>query len=142
MTVRRFNPCFNGSVERGNKLLALMSFMKGLVSILVLMEVLREEDRLSGAGKEATVSILVLMEVLREAKSETSTWKPQSVSILVLMEVLREGHRNGELFHEIVVSILVLMEVLREVVGLAPAVAPPLCFNPCFNGSVERGRFC
>ena len=38
-----FNPCFNGSVERGVSFRRYDSFFK--VSILVLMEVLREEWR-------------------------------------------------------------------------------------------------
>ena len=38
------------------------------------------------------------------------------------------------------VSILVLMEVLREV--RPPSTSMPFSsrFNPCFNGSVERGQ--
>ena len=86
------------------------------------------------------------------------------VSILVLMEVLREGGCRGLLSHGTpgfnpcfngsvergqrgrldgaplhAVSILVLMEVLRE--GDKPAMKKPPknSFNPCFNGSVERG---
>ena len=39
----RFNPCFNGSVERGH-LAHLILKPRLLVSILVLMEVLREEQ--------------------------------------------------------------------------------------------------
>ena len=60
-----FNPCFNGSVERGfpsSDVLILIS----AVSILVLMEVLREADVAPVADRAAGVSILVLMEVLRE----------------------------------------------------------------------------
>ena len=37
------------------------------------------------------------------------------------------------------VSILVLMEVLREGERLKIAFGKPFRFNPCFNGSVERG---
>ena len=37
-----FNPCFNGSVERGKAALELLNEAGENVSILVLMEVLRE----------------------------------------------------------------------------------------------------
>ena len=37
------------------------------------------------------------------------------------------------------VSILVLMEVLREAKLNADTQLLLQCFNPCFNGSVERG---
>ena len=37
-----FNPCFNGSVERGARRLCPAHYNKAQVSILVLMEVLRE----------------------------------------------------------------------------------------------------
>ena len=85
-----FNPCFDGSVERGI-------------------------DYPAPALRRHVVSILVLMEVLREAK-HASRFKGQSyVSILVLMEVLREEDA-GDLF------------------GWHNS-----CFNPCFDGSVERG---
>ena len=61
-----FNPCFNGSVERGF-----------------------EDDPRDHAPIE--VSILVLMEVLREAGIDLAPKKTRrGVSILVLMEVLRE----------------------------------------------------
>ena len=38
------------------------------------------------------------------------------------------------------VSILVLMEVLREVLMQIRTKLTGCGFNPCFNGSVERGR--
>ena len=63
-----FNPCFNGSVERGDHDFYIMVF-RDLVSILVLMEVLREGDCGHSAQSSIAVSILVLMEVLREARS-------------------------------------------------------------------------
>ena len=90
-----FNPCFNGSVERG-----YISFHHAIsverVSILVLMEVLREGQidgrRIHPPGR---VSILVLMEVLREGSIQFSRCHGSGlVSILVLMEVLREGTKN------------------------------------------------
>ena len=61
------------------------------------------------------------------------------VSILVLMEVLREAAWWGKLDLSLRVSILVLMEVLREARRLASRKPKGFCFNPCFNGSVERG---
>ena len=63
------------------------------------------------------------------------------VSILVLMEVLREVSRpyvTAFLIES--VSILVLMEVLREALPRALRRHGRKGFNPCFNGSVERGR--
>ena len=86
----RFNPCFNGSVERGVVVDAFRRFHES-VSILVLMEVLREEPRRRVNGSVGPVSILVLMEVLREVMHR-DMWSNGAdvVSILVLMEVLRE----------------------------------------------------
>ena len=40
----------------------------------------------------------------------------------------------------VAVSILVLMEVLREVFSALRRGSFSAGFNPCFNGSVERGR--
>ena len=55
------------------------------------MEVLREAATASSTGSGIHVSILVLMEVLREeAKPPSRRSRRQRVSILVLMEVLRE----------------------------------------------------
>ena len=56
------------------------------------------------------------MEVLREGQSPTSSRASHTVSILVLMEVLREA------------KIDIIMDI------------SPRSFNPCFNGSVERGK--
>ena len=68
--VAGFNPCFNGSVERGYPKNAISS-ISSLVSILVLMEVLREVDATARTiTLHFTVSILVLMEVLREEKMD------------------------------------------------------------------------
>ena len=55
------------------------------------------------------------------------------------MEVLREDCRTFRAGRADEVSILVLMEVLRE--GQLSRARPHhlLRFNPCFNGSVERG---
>ena len=81
------------------------------------------------------------MEVLREGwgAGELAVESP-TVSILVLMEVLREGKSDGRTkSHQQEVSILVLMEVLREVETRYRSLSPPAGFNPCFNGSVERG---
>ena len=110
-----FNPCFNGSVERGGCLPT------------VSMRLCR-------------VSILVLMEVLREVFPSRAELCPCPVSILVLMEVLREEKPPGSSIQGAFVSILVLMEVLREAVWPRQAKARAASFNPCFNGSVERGR--
>ena len=68
-----FNPCFDGSVERGPPTRTL-PYPRG-VSILVLMEVLREVTASLSGGEKHGVSILVLMEVLREAypRSESDT---------------------------------------------------------------------
>ena len=58
------------------------------------------------------------------------------------MEVLREVLSGGMLQeHGILVSILVLMEVLREASATGWRAALHPGFNPCFNGSVERGQF-
>ena len=86
------------------------------------------------------VSILVLMEVLREATVGFENGIPKPVSILVLMEVLREALWPicNEVFRR--VSILVLMEVLREEGELTSRMIELRSFNPCFNGSVERGE--
>ena len=88
-----FNPCFNGSVERGQRY-GIQSYKGHSVSILVLMEVLREADQNFRDQRriieQFAVSILVLMEVLREATVQYPTDPPTVVSILVLMEVLRE----------------------------------------------------
>ena len=64
----------------------------------------------------------------------------RNVSILVLMEVLREelAATKSE-YEKKAVSILVLMEVLREVPRDRRGDHRTVCFNPCFNGSVERG---
>ena len=82
------------------------------------------------------------MEVLREDKETAFLAGTAGVSILVLMEVLREAlWAPPEAYHEDLVSILVLMEVLREerVRNVSKRLSP--CgFNPCFDGSVERGR--
>ena len=112
-----FNPCFNGSVERGH-LWRLPQRRQREVSILVLMEVLREARAiLEGSPDPTRVSILVLMEVLREDR-EPVYCGPRVVAV----------------------SILVLMEVLREVGDGARHLDSIPRFNPCFNGSVERGR--
>ena len=64
----------------------------GYVSILVLMEVLREVGVRFGLTRERVrVSILVLMEVLREVGAQVALRRERNVSILVLMEVLREA---------------------------------------------------
>ena len=56
------------------------------------MEVLREAPaHWSEKTKESQVSILVLMEVLREVTPPKKRDRKRQVSILVLMEVLREG---------------------------------------------------
>ena len=58
------------------------------------------------------------------------------------MEVLREVCVDIlSLSLDCWVSILVLMEVLREVPGKSASDSVRSCFNPCFNGSVERGGF-
>ena len=81
------------------------------------MEVLREVGSQKGESHaRSEVSILVLMEVLREAyhpPTEVSE-NPDLVSILVLMEVLREAGVLSRFPLLFFVSILVLMEVLRE----------------------------
>ena len=60
------------------------------------MEVLREADRIELLGRPDRVSILVLMEVLREAaKFGARCFTVTGVSILVLMEVLREVGLGG-----------------------------------------------
>ena len=110
------------------------------VSILVLMEVLREVREAAFMSAFAGVSILVLMEVLREEGVTGHLHRSLKVSILVLMEVLREVGRDVRRFargHD--VSILVLMEVLREARVEGWASDEQAGFNPCFNGSVERG---
>ena len=115
MKIPGFNPCFNGSVERGR---STRTHYHGIdpVSILVLMEVLREDIRPRVGGRDRRiVSILVLMEVLREVDRARRDFSQYVVSILVLMEVLREGVFEENLHRLTVdVSILVLMEVLRE----------------------------
>ena len=80
------------------------------------MEVLREEPRAPATAPFIIVSILVLMEVLREERTP------------VALATLRDR-----------VSILVLMEVLREAPRLPAVFQSKGGFNPCFNGSVERG---
>ena len=59
-----FNPCFDGSEARDNG--QTRGDGLGDVSILVLMEVKREDESGSGCGRGNHVSILVLMEVKRE----------------------------------------------------------------------------
>ena len=84
-----FNPCFNGSVERGVRRRPT-EWPTDAVSILVLMEVLREATTAWRGNRALLVSILVLMEVLREAAPCRESAERDCVSILVLMEVLRE----------------------------------------------------
>ena len=73
-----FNPCFDGSVERGPKSVAGLKAVFLLVSILVLMEVLREgHNPRSQCNGTVYVSILVLMEVLRE--EEKKIWLPSNI---------------------------------------------------------------
>ena len=81
------------------------------------MEVLREErSRQNDGCTHEHVSILVLMEVLREVLAQPGALAKFFVSILVLMEVLREAlDPAAYLAWGRKVSILVLMEVLREV---------------------------
>ena len=112
-----FNPCFNGSVERGHKRGTKPS--ADSVSILVLMEVLREAfgSTRNPAGRRA-VSILVLMEVLREASSSMSVEPRCNPGFNPCFNGSVERGRS---------SVRRMRRAAR-------------CFNPCFNGSVERGR--
>ena len=55
------------------------------------------------------------------------------------MEVLREAPHISSVPATEKVSILVLMEVLREASSLRAVSVEWRSFNPCFNGSVERG---
>ena len=56
------------------------------------------------------------------------------------MEVLREDVEKAyDVLSEEHVSILVLMEVLREDYSTSSIESTRSGFNPCFNGSVERG---
>ena len=87
-----FNPCFNGSVERG-----LWSLAKGRAGL--------------------KVSILVLMEVLREGRSAA----PPSDNCALCFNPCFNG------------------SVERGSATAAAFFAMRSGFNPCFNGSVERG---
>ena len=56
------------------------------------------------------------------------------------MEVLREATNARAIPRATKVSILVLMEVLREEPPVRRVLRVMCCFNPCFDGSVERGK--
>ena len=85
---KSFNPCFNGSVERG--WLPASERRRDSVSILVLMEVLREAD-IAKALKSTSKSFNPCFNgsVERGQHAHPTRARPH-VSILVLMEVLRE----------------------------------------------------
>ena len=111
-----FNPCFDGSVERGRR------------------------ERPAGRKGERSFNPCFDGSVERGHPSRARFLGFAPVSILVLMEVLREEPRSRRCRAPIHgVSILVLMEVLRE--GTQPARERVFSsgFNPCFDGSVERG---
>ena len=93
----RFNPCFNGSVERGQP------FSSTHVTFFCFNPCFNGSVERGTTARDQTrgvseVSILVLMEVLREEKKGPHLRaRPRSVSILVLMEVLREVKNFPEL---------------------------------------------
>ena len=104
-----FNPCFNGSVERG--------CAQGLYLCVC----------------DAPVSILVLMEVLREVKyGRIPTRRKRSFNPCFNGSVERGRLLPAVLVAKDIVSILVLMEVLREGVWSASTSRGLLMFQSLF----------
>ena len=133
-----FNPCFNGSVERGKSRLNL-AFETLIVSILVLMEVLREAPVSEELGSKGAVSILVLMEVLREVTTGAKNFSfGESFNPCFNGSVER-----GQLLPRIGTGVSCFNPCFNGSVergyGILLNLAPDVGFNPCFNGSVERG---
>ncbi len=82
-----FNPCFNGCSS--STYYSMMGFQLAYyVSILVLMDVPLQRDKIAGYIRWLGVSILVLMDVpLQQRLSPDNHQHPYTVSILVLMDV-------------------------------------------------------
>ena len=138
-----FNPCSNGITTREIDE-AIERLIKTHVSILVLMELLRETNAHHPTMHGfIIVSILVLMELLREipvltGRGAQPSWcfNPCSNGITTREHTkIRKSECEGE------VSILVLMELLREIRMKAGQRGRLLRFNPCSNGITTRDAF-
>ena len=118
LVVLCFNPCFNGSVERGAGRQCEEGDRIG-VSILVLMEVLREAVlNANSAGRRKSFNPCFNGSVERGARAKKKgRAKPLGFNPCFNGSVER-GLRGNDATNTI-----------------------PKSFNPCFNGSVERGHF-
>ena len=133
-----FNPCFNGfSPSTYN--VAIESHGQKAVSILVLMDSVRQLPLLRSSNFCSSVSILVLMDSVRQPYPELRydidsllsfnpcfngfspstmrtckfmVWSP--VSILVLMDSVRQPNDENAIKAKLQVSILVLMDSVRQ----------------------------
>ena len=110
-----FNPCFNGSVERGEGA-SVNEVVKEAVSILVLMEVLRE-GKVSVQNPLSASSFNPCFNGSVERGPTAPRTKPSASCFNPCF--------NGS--------------VERGDWRRSASERRHVCFNPCFNGSVERG---